>query len=309
VTLTFRQSEIQTFRDCPRQWYLQYHRGLYKPGNGTVSRADEGTLYHGAMEELYMGRDPFTHLDAQESITAAAFGVTPELGKMFKLVRTMVTGYIDWLEKTGADAGWEVQWTERQLAVSMGNIYGFDVVVTGKLDLGILDAFGLPKTVDHKTVSTFDQASGLYLNSQGRTYGLLMRMLGEPQQGFIHNQARRVLRSAAAKPPFYNRVEVRYNDKLLDAHEKHLRSVLNRMVEATEMLNTIDVLGPEAAANWGPSSHHSIVPPNPGKDCSWRCPFEAVCGMLDDGSDAEGYINEVYDRYTDTPTEEEARTP
>jgi len=284
VVRRFRQSEIKTFKNCPRQWWLQYQRGLQKKHveGSVVSKASVGTLYHKALEIYYLeGEDA-----ALEEVGAGRAWATgdPEQDKALNLVQRMVEGYIDWLKETGADAQWTVQGIEVQLEVPWPDkVFGDEVILTGRIDMQIVEEWTGLKIVDNKSVMSFDQADLLYINDQGRTYSWMMRELGTPVNGFIHNQARRVMRTKTATPPFYNRVEVNYNDTLLDSHAIHLHSVLHSMVICAQKL--------EEAEDWQ-EEHHGMVPPNPSNDCSWRCDFVHVCPMFDDGSDAEGYLAE-----------------
>ena len=288
TTRRFRQSEIKTFKTCPRQWWLQYQRGLQRKAveGEKVSKASIGTLYHKALEIYYLHGEA----EALEEVGSGRPWSTgdAEQDKSLNLVQRMVEGYIDWLKETGADANWYVEGCEVQLEVPWPDlIAGDEVILTGRIDMQVTDILaGGTKIVDNKSVMSFDQADLLYLNDQGRTYSWMMRELGLPVSGFIHNQARRVLRSKTATPPFYNRVEVNYSDKLLNMHAIHLQSTLRQMVEAAQKL--------EKDSNdrgWG-VLHHRYTVPNPSNDCSWRCDFVHVCPMFDDGSDAEGWLAE-----------------
>ena len=43
-------------------------------------------------------------------------------------------------------------------------------------------------------------------------------------------------------------------------------------------------------------THHSQVAyPTPSRDCTWKCPFFAVCPMFDDGSAVEEAIENMFD--------------
>lgn len=271
----FRQSEVRAFMSCPREWSLKYHRGLRKKPSESTERSirDVGTLYHAGQEAHYLGGN---------WRTAFPDGPPSKEDKDAFLAYRMLEGYEEWLAETGSDAGWEIEGVERELEIPFGSIHGEDVIIAGRVDLEVMDSWGLPKLVDNKSVQNFDQANLLYLDFQGRTYSLARREEGRPVQGFIHNQARRVLRTGTAKPPYYNRVEVFFNDAVLDAHERHLRSVLEQMVLRAQGIEEGE-------------DHHLLVPPSPSRDCGWRCDFVAACAMMDDSSDVEGYLSEFYE--------------
>jgi hypothetical protein len=42
------------------------------------------------------------------------------------------------------------------------------------------------------------------------------------------------------------------------------------------------------------TAHQAIAYPRPSRDCTWKCPFYAVCPMFDDGSAAEEAIAEMF---------------
>lgn len=271
---------------CPRQWWLRYYRGLERKSSlevEGVSKAEQGTSYHTYMQLHYSGVDVRPLLKEEPD----------------DLVKRMVEGYLEWLAETGADQGLVIVTNERQIEIGFGKILGDDVVITGKLDLEVVDEWGLPKIMDHKTVASLGQADQLYLDFQGRTYSLLRRMEGNPVRGFVHNQAKRVKRTGSAEPPFYSRVEVSYNDTLLANHERQLRGTLERMVQASQRLESSIVI---------PDEHHAFLPPNPTKDCSWQCPFVGICGLFDDGSDAEGVLVDLFQKAGILDEQEEGGT-
>ena len=92
---------------------------------------------------------------------------------------------------------------------------------------------------------------------------------------------RKVKRTAAAKPPFYKQIEVHHN-------LEELRSIWYRVIRVIEEIVTtrqeLDAGG----------DHRYVVPPRPSKDCTWKCPFFAVCPLFDDGSNVEGMLDEYY---------------
>lgn len=260
-----RQSEIKAFKRCRRKWMLSYLRNLERiQYDEHEETARIGTEVHAVLDSYYRG------------------GAMPLLDDS-TLPGIMVEGYLDWLSETGADAGLKVVYSEERIEHPFGTFHGDEVILTGKLDLVVHDeATGLNLLLDHKTVQSLDQAGEqLKVDDQLQTYVLLLRARGVEVDGALHNMLRRVKRTAKATPPFYGRRIVRFNEEQLENHEMHLRATLAEMVR-------------QAQAIEGGVDHHLTAYPNPTKDCTWDCPFLAVCPMMDDGSDWEGFLSQEY---------------
>ena len=56
----------------------------------------------------------------------------------------------------------------------------------------------------------------------------------------------------------------------------------------------MDIVEARAALDAG-NDHRFVVPPRVVHDCSWKCEFQAVCPLFDDGSNAEGLLLERYE--------------
>lgn len=268
-TRRVRQSEIKTFKRCRRKWNLQYVRNLervrYDDDEPDVARV--GIQVHDALDAYYRGSDP----------DQVAIPSDP-------LAAIIVEGYFEWVADTGADAGLEVIHSEERLSVPYGTYLGVDIVVTGRLDLVVHDAVtGLNLLLDHKTVQSFDQfGAQLKVDDQLLTYVALLRAQGIEVDGAMHNMLRRVKRTPRATPPFYERRIVRFNDTQLANHHTHMQSTLGELMHSAHRLDS------------NPADHHLYAVPNPTKDCTWDCPFLAVCPMMDDGSDWEGLLANEY---------------
>jgi hypothetical protein len=94
--------------------------------------------------------------------------------------------------------------------------------------------------------------------------------------------ARKVKRSARATPPFYARVDVRHNVHELRNHWRHVWGTAYDIIQVRARLDAGE-------------SHHTACPPNPTRDSTWRDPFFRISVMLDDGSDGEGVLAELYE--------------
>jgi RecB family exonuclease len=266
--VSIRNSEHRLFKRCRRHWYLSYFRGLERNPREreeweAPSTTDTGTEVHRMLQAHYTGQP---HEDGSDD-----------------LANIMFAGYLEWLEETGEDVGLTTVAAERPVEATITDLRGRATTITGKIDLMQHDeAFGGNVLVDHKTVSSMDQAGQqLKVDDQLLTYALILHLNGEPITGAFHNMLRRVKRTARATPPFYGRRRVAYNDTQLMNHLTHLQATLTDLNDGRENLGN----------GW---SHQLVAPPTPTKDCTWDCPFLAVCPMMDDGSDAEGMLAANY---------------
>lgn len=139
--------------------------------------------------------------------------------------------------------------------------------------------------VTHNTVQGFsDIISMLPMNEQSRHYAVIQRRNNpdRPIQGSIWNMLRKVKRSNRSKPPYFLRHEIEWSDAQLGIFWRRLHG------EITELLRL------EAMLNDG-ADHHAVAYPSPSTDCSWRCPFYAVCPHMDDPrTDSEMLIDVMY---------------
>lgn len=286
-------SELGTFRRCRRRWWLGYHRGLSPRRDDESSQASIGTLVHKSLRAYY--GDGVNPLETLERELVAAVERAPEqaedVAKVGALCRAMLEGYLQWLEETGEDEDLEIIDAEREVRVPLTS----DVELLGKLDLRVRRKHdGARLFLDHKTVGNLtDLPKTARLDTQMLTYHLLEFLAfaeahgrnpeeNERSVGGVYNMLRKVKRTAAAKPPFYGRHEVRHNLHELRSHWQHVVAVASDIAQA------------EAALTAG-TSPHVVAPPDPRGDCAWSCPFFAVCPMFDDGSDVESVLPALYD--------------
>jgi hypothetical protein len=283
-------SELQTFKRCRRKWWLAWNRGLHEKSESPVGVRQVGNRLHRALQEHYVPGGPpsATHLlsalerlivEDRTAALSAGWLQTDEEDKQFTkeadLERIMLEGYIEWLAQTGADAD-EAQLTE------------FDsLAIIGKIDVRVQRiSDGVILFLDHKSVAEFTTTTKLLnIQEQPIHYQLLETLVapeGQHVQGALWNMMRRVKRSATAKPPFFQRVEVRHNPIVLDSYRHRL------VGEIQDILETEENLG-----KW-PAAHNRFAYPSPTRDCSWDCPFLQVCPMFDDGSRAEHMLEERF---------------
>jgi hypothetical protein len=216
-------------------------------------------------------------LAVSDAYDASAPGALPQL----ELAQIMVAGYADWVAAEGADADWsEVLGAEVPVSVELPEI---GVELLAKLDLLVRRADGALISVDHKTCQSLnDLGATAYASWQFRTQQLIISMNEgvESAGGIVVNGLRKVRRTVRATPPFYGRTPVWFNRDALRSHYRHVRAVWYQIDAATEALD----------AGQG---HHDICPPAMGgsRDCSWWCPFVAVCSSFDDGGDPEAVLS------------------
>lgn len=251
-----------------------------------------GTRVHNALERYYgYGEDP---LKAEQKLYEEGLPVIMTRGiekeiKDYKgdhaYAQRMIEGYLQWITEEGVDDGFEIVGAEEEIRVPSG-IAGVDL--RGKIDVRVRRRVdGRRVFVDHKTAGSLAIPT-IEINEQFRTYGLLerlkKRMTGEKTancDGGIINVLKRVKRTMTAKPPFYARHDVRFND-----HQ--LRTMWTRIHAAIR-----DMMAVRMALETG-TDHHEVAYPTPQGDCSWSCPFLKVCPLFDDGSRWQAALENHY---------------
>ena len=310
--LQVSNSEIQTYKDCRRRWYLSYYLelGIRRAKDAPTGARQLGTKIHIALCAMYAeGRNPVDVLNELYKEDKELFAEFPdkliELGKEQDLGKAMMEGYVEWVADQAADDGLTLVATETVIEVPSG-IKG--VNLRGKLDQRVIrDVDGARLFLDHKTVGNLtDPPRILPLDEQMRFYHLLEKLDAihktgdEPQwrtDGALYNMLRKVKRTATAKPPFYERLEVHHNAETLRTTWIRVHKIIEELVVARQSLDA-------------GSDHQYICPPRPSRDCTWKCDFFPVCPMMDDGSNVDGLFKEYYEHRDphERYTEEEAGT-
>lgn len=293
-------SEIQTFKSCRRKWWLSYYRGQRPKMEKMTGPLRLGTRIHLCLELMYGDdQNPLeVHAALIEEDRAKLLADERDLTELeseAELGRIMLEGYLEWLEETGADSNLEVIGAEKRVSAM---IMGGKVEIKGKLDARVLRrADNVRLFMDHKTCQNFGDLTRMaHMDEQLLMYHLLEAMQpDEPErcEGGIYNMLRKVKRTASARPPFYERLEVRHNKHTLDAFWRRLHGTVTQMVHTREALD-----------NGGDHMVHAY--PTPTRDCTWKCEFFAICPLFDDGSAAETMLEDYYeptnpyDRYEET---------
>lgn len=282
-------SEIQTFKDCRRKWWLAYYRRLKPQTENFTGALALGSRVHAALDEHYSAGTPlleayakYVQLDRQALIEN--FRDTVELDTEAELGRIMLEGYLQWVDENGIDAELEMISTEEIISVPL---FDGQVELQGKLDMRVRrKADGVRMFRDFKTVggSFTEFASLAHMNEQILTYMLLeaaQNKEGERCEGGIFTMLKKVKRTANAKPPFYEQIEVRHNTFALRAFWNRIHGTISDMLNVRKALDE-------------GGDHHYVAYPRPSRDCKWKCQFFGICPLFDDGSAAEHAIVELY---------------
>lgn len=287
---TLSNSEIQTFKDCRRKWWLTYYRRLKPKQVKFTGPLALGSRVHEALDQYYSTGIPL--LDAHANLVETDrlkliedMRDPSEIDSEADLGRIMLEGYLQWVDEEGIDAELEMISTEEILSMPM---FDGSVELQGKIDMRVRRKIdGVRMFRDFKTVggSFSDFASTAHMNEQILTYMLLENAKNEGtderSEGGIFTLLKKVKRTANAKPPFYEQFEVRHNLFSLRAFWQRLHGTVS------------DLMRVKTALDEG-TSHLAVAYPRPSRDCTWKCPFFAVCPLIDDGSAAERAIEEMF---------------
>lgn len=299
----FSNSEIQTFKDCRRKWWLSYYRGLTPKEHKFLGPLAIGGRIHRALQDWYVPitqwrldpRDGIElHIASDLNVIHNTYGNEPPenfMKQFFKeadLERIILDGYMDWLEETGADEPYQIIAPEEYIEMPWSTERFDDriAMLIGRLDVRIRHLrSGMTFFMDHKTLASIDTPL-LVSDEQMLMYTLLLKSVVGDTAGAIYNMLKKVRRSATAKPPFFNRVEVSYNRHQVNTFVRHLGIILEEISSVEEKLS-------RTKEPWN-IEHHDVIYPRPTRDCSWKCDFYKVCSMFDDGSRVEDMISEHY---------------
>lgn len=283
-------SEIQTFKDCRRKWWFQYYRRLQPREKKYTGPLALGSRVHEALDQYYSTGKPLLVayadlVDGEKEELLTDFKDVAELEKEAELGHIMLEGYLQWVEENGIDAEIEMISTEETISMPMFN---GEVELQGKLDMRIRrKGDGVRMFRDFKTVggSLSDFANLAPMNEQIMTYMLLEQHQngeGERSEGGVFTLLKKVRRTAAARPPFYDQFEVRHNVFTLRSFWDRIHGTVGDMMRVRTALDEGE----------SPGFH---VYPRPSRDCKWKCSFFNVCTLVDDGSAAEQAIEAMYE--------------
>lgn len=277
--LEVSHSEISTFRNCKRRWFLTYVLGYSADPQRTspVSAAQLGTRIHLSLEAHYSyGLDPLDVLNWDyNDVISERPEYEEDLVKERDYALAMVEGYLEWAAEEGIDCGYEVIATERELKAGILTADGDEVVLRGKLDQMVRrEIDGVLLCRDFKTVGTLQKADSLVLGTQLRHYALLQNLTapaGERVEGGIFIMLRRTKRGTTSKPPYYAQESVHLNEQDMNSYWHHVREITGEMIRAKRRLENGE-------------DHRAVMYANPTDACHWICSFKLQCPLLDDGS-------------------------
>ena len=283
-------SEVQTYKDCRRKWWLSYYRRLQPKSKQMTGALALGSRIHEALDMYYSKNIPLLEahsqlIDIDKKILVESYRDTYDLESEAELGRIMLEGYLQWVEENGIDAELEMISTEEIISMPL---LDNSVVLQGKIDMRVRrKADGVRMFRDFKTVggSFTDFSSMAHMNEQILTYMMLetaQNKEGERSEGGIFTLLKKVKRSANARPPFYEQLEVRHNVFALRSFWQRIHGTLS------DMLNTRKALDEGG-------DHRFVAYPRPSRDCKWKCQFFTICPMFDDGSAAEAAIEDAFE--------------
>lgn len=290
AVIRLSNSELQTFKDCRRRWWLTYYRGLKPKYQDMTGPLAMGSRIHAALDAHYAKGVPLLTAHAElieqdKQLLLKDFRDVSNLETEGELGRIMLEGYEQWVEENGIDAELEMISTEEQIVASLFN---GEVELQGKLDMRVRrKADGVRMFRDFKTVggSLSEFANMAHMNEQVMTYMLLeSTKLDEKErsEGGIFTLLKKVRRTAAAKPPFYDQIEIRHNIFTLRSFWNRIHGTITDLMRVRHALDVGE-------------SHAFNAYPKPSRDCKWKCQFFAICPMFDDGSAAEQALSEMYE--------------
>lgn len=305
-THRYSNSEIGTWRDCRRKWMLTYYVGLRKKERDVRFPTEVGNLVHGAFETFYLNGGihatdsaALAHqylVDKRAEDLAECIGEHHEtIIKAHKTADACLSSYLHWLDETGADLDLRIIGSEDKLEMS-GPIE--NTVLNGRIDLLAEDTrTGDIVVIDLKLVASIsEKIRMLHLDTQSKTYALLARAKYKRPVRVAFRIVKMNQRSARTKGPQEEEYAIVLNDGQVDTYFQQLRGIMGDIASVTERLDR--------------GEHHQVVAyPSPSDTCSWKCPFFAVCPLLDDpASDAEWLLNDGFERKDFSSVAESAAT-
>lgn len=290
--ITISNSEITKWKQCRRQWALTYYWGFQPADPAPAGRpAIIGTRGHAVLEAHYgYGIDPAAALDV---VYADALADYPEwhreLGTEHQLLLNIISGYMEWLEETGADRDLELTATEADITLPCPGVPG--VLLRARLDQQLRDKTdGTIRFLDHKFPATFEKRNILAIDDQMPFYQMMLGWAnpGSVVSGGIFNMLRRVKRSARAVPPFYMREPFIYNTARIASMQHRVITGAREILRARKILDdamaVVAEMEARPAAAYMDAVQQTWFPPTPNQACSWACAFNEICVMMDDGS-------------------------
>jgi hypothetical protein len=290
-------SELSTFGDCRRKWYLHYYKQWHRREKSFSGPLALGSRVHKALELYYNDvMDPTIEdadlvghwhelVRADRELMDLDYRDPTDFENEAELGRIMLEGYLQWNEDEGIDADLEIVSSEERLSVPMldGRVH-----LMGKIDQRVRRKIdGVRLLRDFKTSGNpADNAKTSHMDEQFLTYMVLeatQKNETERVEGALITVLKKVKRTAAARPPFYDQIEVRHNVFTLRNFWTRLQGKLMTLMSVRDALDQ-------------GADHHLVAYPRPTRDCSWKCDFYAICPMFDDGSAVDQALEAGYEQ-------------
>jgi PD-(D/E)XK nuclease superfamily len=303
--ITISNSEMTTWDRCPRKWLILYYLGFAPADEPVTGNRLLGIRVHTALEGRYgYGLDPLEVLKVLYLLEAER---SPEhQGELLAehdMANAMVSGYLEWVDETGADADFRVIATEADLQLPMPGREN-EVLLRSRMDQVIERiSDGALLFLDHKTSANFDRHELLTLDVQMPHYCMMQQMAASRQPGSplvvggIINTLRRVKRTSRSQPPYYQRDPIYCNPDQIATAWHRTNKIVKEILEARSLLDPfrsgdgihVSAPGWVAAFNKLQREHMRAIPMI--NDCSWSCPAASgLCTGMSDGSDWLGML-------------------
>ena len=292
-------SEIQTYKECPRKWFLQYYLGRGPKEKQLIGPLPLGSRVHQTLEDFYKSAGDKDPLDIYKKLVEEDYEQVELLGydddmkadflKEADLGQIMLKGYFEWVKEENLDCNLETIGIEESLKVPM---FDHKIILQGKIDRKVKDREdGHVSLLDYKTAQSFTMyEKTAHMSEQLRMYALLERLLNKDEyiDGGIYRILRKVKRTRGHD--FYREMTVRLTEEDLQQYYRSINVVLRHMIHTRDLL--------DAGYN-----HHDVVWKNFNETCSWKCPFVHVCPLMDKDSlwemwfDSHTQVIDPYERY------------
>lgn len=320
------QSEVNMWKRCPRRALVEYGLGMLPASQNPASTRDQGLRWHSAMEGWYgpARLQPSFTLDVLYGMAVEQYPDNEkDLRTAHELARIMADGYLKIVDDEGWDAHLQVVEPEAEVRVPLPGWEGI-VDLRAKLDQVVLDTgTGLYYFLDHKTAADFEREEMIEMDPQMRLYSLIawlatqgtVPLIGQAPEiipgrplvmGGIVRTARRVKRTAKARPPFYMNTTFRHSPEQLAATLLSTQQVVSEIMAARRKLDELHRRGgtPEQL-HW---LQLTAFRPTPIlHECARMCPLaKGLCQAMDRGLgwqdmlwQGSGFVSgDPYARYT-----------
>ncbi len=300
-----RATELQSFLNCPRRWFITSHNGLNLEPRGTNLNMRFGTMWHTIMEHYYnpdiLPKDRIYSGNAglKKAIEEHREKLTIELGewgidlehqerlaKDEELLQVLLNGYTHWAdnEANPRDSTLVPLSVEQRFLVPILTPQGNKsrAFLAAKYDALVKDNQDHMWVMEHKTrgvSSRVDDPQGMILDMQmGLQLIILKRYMQHAYEeqsrpsvrGVLYNLVRRQKPSSRVRNPIYGRHRVYRSDTDLNILEHTLYNAYREMLTIHDLKDTR--YNPQVWA---------------GGFCTWGCPAITVCEALVRGDDYE----------------------